>query len=272
MAGVSPLLRVLGFAAGVMPRRVALGVYGVPVLARLLRALLNALVPVGLQEVTVVSGPLRGARLLLDLKYEKYLWLGTYEPWVHEGIQRHLRLGMAAWDVGAFIGYHTLLMRGVAGSGRVVALESDPINRARLEQNLTLNGARDVAALPAAAGREPGVATLERIAGAPSQTRVFSSAGGVGKVIRLDNLLERFPPPRLVKIDAEGAEAEILAGARRLLEEFRPVWIMELHGIEGQRAADHLCTVGYKLRRIGKGVDVNPEFPVGGPSHLIALP
>ncbi|MEM4217778.1 MAG: FkbM family methyltransferase, partial [Candidatus Methanomethylicaceae archaeon] len=47
-------------------------------------------------------------------------------------------------------------------------------------------------------------------------------------VVRLDDLLERFPPPRLVKMDIEGGEDDALAGASRLLSEVRPVWVVEL--------------------------------------------
>ncbi len=263
--GVWVIERVVGF----VPRRAVLGVYGFPRLARALRALLNAAVPAGLSEVSVVAGPLRGTRLLLDLKTEKYLWLGTYEPWVQEAIRRYLRPGQVAWDVGAFIGYHTLLMYRTCGPGRVVALEPDPANRARLEKNLALNGTRDVFVIPAAAGRSPGKAWLKRHG---SCTRMAPSGDIACDVVRLDDLLERFPPPRLVKMDIEGGEDDALAGASRLLSEVRPVWVVELHGPPGEAACERLRQADYRLVPIGKGIDAPADLPVGGPAHIVAIP
>lgn len=256
-----------------VPRRLMLGVYSIPGVARTLRAFLNALVPNGMQGVRVVAGPLAGARLVLNLKREKYLWLGTYEPWVQDVILRHCQRGVWTWDVGAFIGYHTLLMRRAAGAGRVLALEPDPVNRLRLEQNLALNGAQDVTVLPVAVGERPGTVGLERIAGKPGQTKITADlSGGVVEVVTLDSLLEHRPPPGVVKMDVEGAEAAILAGAPRLLREVRPVWIVELHGEEGAWAAKCLREAGYSLSAIGKGVDVSADLPVGGPAHVVAVP
>ena len=124
-------LRALGFVARLIPRRVALALYRVAPLARAVRALVNMTAPSGYHEVRVIHGPLAGCRLCLDLKLEKYLWLGTYEPWVQDALVRHLTPGMHAWDVGAYIGYHTLLMDRLLGSSRVVAMEPDAANRAR---------------------------------------------------------------------------------------------------------------------------------------------
>lgn len=267
---MSPIVRTLGWAVRLVPRRLALGLYGVRPLAQLLRSALNSLVRDGLQEVEVPVGPLAGARLVLDLKCEKYLWLGTYEPWVQEAIRRHLRPGGCAWDVGAFVGYHTLLMRRIAGPGRVIALEPDALNRARLERNLALNGAQDVVVLPVAAGARTSTATLSRVSGHPGQTRIVEG-GDDCPVVALDELLQRFPWPDLVKLDVEGAEDEVLAGAPRLVREVRPVWIVEVHRAT-EPALDRLRAAGYRLQEIGKGVDVSRALPVGGPAHVVALP
>lgn len=270
---MSRIVMAIGFAVRMVPRRFVLGIYGIAPMARMLRTFLNVLVPTGMQEVKISAGPLAGARLVFDLSCEKYLWLGTYEPWVQEAILRYCLPGAWMWDVGAFIGYHTLLMRRVAGPGHVIAIEPDPVNRSRLEQNLALNGAQDVAVLPVAIGERPGVVGLKRIASHPGQTKITADlSGGVVEVVTLDRLLEHRPPPGVVKMDVEGAEAAILAGAPRLLREVRPVWIVELHGEEGAWAAKCLREAGYSLSAIGKGVDVNADLPVGGPAHVVAVP
>ncbi len=131
---MSPVLRLAARARRMLPDRWILGLYGHPHLAGLLRSTLNVFAPPGVQTVEVPAGPLRGVRLELNLKLEKYLWLGTYEPWVQEAIVRHLRPGDWAWDVGAYVGYHALLMWRLGAN--VVAFEPDPANFDRLSRNL----------------------------------------------------------------------------------------------------------------------------------------
>jgi FkbM family methyltransferase len=214
--------------------------------------------------VRVAGGGLAGLRLWLNLRREKYLWLGTYEPWVQEAMAHYLRPGDWAWDIGAFIGYHMLFMWRLGAN--VVALEPDPDNFARLTKNLEANGAYSVKALRLAAGEMQGRARLRRVNGHPSITSsVESSNYGECSVVTLDSRAVDLPPPRLVKIDVEGAELEVLRGAVRVLREARPVWIIEVHG-----SVDHVT--GYQVRRIGKGVGFDLHLPVGGPSHLLALP
>jgi FkbM family methyltransferase len=265
-------VRVLGRAAGLVPRGLALHLYRWPPVATTVRAVLNAVLPAGLHEVNVVGGPLARARLTLDLKREKYLWLGTYESPVQEAILRHLKPGTFAWDVGAFIGYHTLLMRRIAGLCRVIALEPDPINRSRLERHLAANDAEDVVVLPVAAGKARGRAHLDHRVGHPSETRVVPAEIGACKVVTLDGLLEGFPPPALVKLDVEGGEESILAGAVRLIEETRPVWVLETHGAPGVAAAQRLQEAGYAVQRIDRRSGSQADLPVDSSSHVVAVP
>jgi FkbM family methyltransferase len=153
----------------------------------------------------------------------------------------------------------------------VVALEPDPDNFARLTKNLEANGAYSVKALRLAAGEMQGRARLRRVNGHPSLTSVEFSNYGEYSVVTLDSLAVDLPPPRLVKIDVEGAELEVLRGAVRVLREARPVWIVEVHG-SVDPVTDYFRHHGYQVRRIGKGAGFDLHLPVGGPSHLLALP
>jgi FkbM family methyltransferase len=253
-----------------LPHRVLLGIYRFPKVARAARMMMNAVIPSGFREVGVVKGPLRGTRLMLDLQSEKYLWLGTFEPWVQKAILRHLSRGDWSWDVGAYIGYHTLLMWRVGA--RVVSLEPDPLNRARLEQHLSLNGATDVRVLSFAAGPWTASGYLDRVREHPGGSRLSADGGVECQMVSLDSLLERLPPPRLVKVDIEGGEEAMMRGARRLLAHVRPVWILEVHGAAGEEAVSYLRKADYRIETIGKGVEIDVDFPVGGPAHVVALP
>lgn len=253
----------------VFPDKWVLSLYGRPRLAGFLRRTLNRFVPEGLSSVRIAGGGLQGLRMELDLRREKFLWLGTYEPWVHEAMSRCVSPGDWAWDVGAFIGYHSLFLRRLGAN--VVALEPDPVNFERLLTNLRANGAHDVRALRLAAGRTEGCARLQRLGGHPSQTRLEDDGHGECSVVPLDSLLVNYPAPRLVKVDVEGSEVEVLAGASILLRECRPVWIVEAHGtVEPVTASFEF--EGYEVSPMGKGVEVDPQLPVGGPAHLLAVP
>jgi len=206
----------------------------------------------------------------LDLRREKYLWLGTYEPWIHEVMARYVRPGDWAWDVGAFIGYHSLLLWRLGA--HVLALEPDPANFERLLRNLQANNAQSVRALRLAGGRDAGRAQLQRLVGHPSQTRVVGDGGSAECcTVPLDSLLVDFPPPRIVKLDVEGYEMDVLAGAPRILRESRPVWIVEAHGL-AEPVGARLESEGYEVGFIGKGAGTDLRLPVGGPTHLLAVP
>jgi FkbM family methyltransferase len=262
-----------GHVAKLVPRGLALSIYRYPRLAAAVRAFFNRTVPPGPTEVRVAAGPLKATRLVLDLGYEKFLWLGTYEPWVQDVILQHLTKGGVAWDVGAFIGYHTLLMARVVGAaGRVVALEPDPRNRQRLQHHLKLNEVSGVVVVPFAAGAEAGPRHLERVERHAAWSH-FSSSGEIEcEVVRLDDLAKTLPPPTFVKVDVEGAEAEVIEGAQTLIRRIRPTWVVEIHGDGGESGLFRLREAGYRLRHIGKGLDAHLDLPVGGPAHVLAVP
>ncbi|MDR7559588.1 MAG: FkbM family methyltransferase [Armatimonadota bacterium] len=263
------IVRGVDIVRRVLPDRWVLSVYSRPHLAGFLRRALNRFVPEGLSSVRIAGGGLQGLRMELDLRREKFLWLGTYEPWIQEAMSRYVRPGDWAWDVGGFIGYHSLFLWRLGAN--VVALEPDPINFDRLLTNLRANGAHDVRALRLAAGRTEGRARFRRLAEHPSQTRLEDDGDGECSVVPLDNLLANCPAPRLVKVDVEGSELDVLAGASILLRECRPVWIVETHGT-AEIVAACFRLERYEVRPVGKGAEVDTQLPVGGPAHLLAVP
>jgi FkbM family methyltransferase len=267
-------VRVFDYAARAVPRRVALRIRRSSGLTRVVRGTINAVAPPDFQEVEVASGPLAGARMLLDLKREKGFWAGTYEPWVQQAIEDHLPAGGVGWDVGAFVGYHTLLMHRLCGPGRVVAVECDPDSRDRLETNLRLNHALGVHVFNGAAGPSEGTVSLVRRRD-PCANSVTSEAIAGALPVRvapLDLLLEHYPAPSLVKIDIEGGEADALAGSPEILLEVRPVLIVQLHKSAGIAALDLLHAAGFRTRAIDRPDDVVAELRVGGTRHVLAEP
>ncbi len=179
---------------------------------------------------------------------------------------------MHLWDVGAFNGFLTLLMRKAAGRDDVLAIEPDSVNRGQLLANLHANGFEDVAVLPVAIGARAGLGQVRRSEERPSQTTVIESDIGDCEIVALDDLLIRFPAPGLIKLDVEGAELDALAGASRLLHELRPVWILETHGSAGVQALDRLKAAKYNIARIGKWNAAAAQLIGGGIDHFVATP
>jgi FkbM family methyltransferase len=142
-----------------------------------------------------------------------------------EWIARWIRPGMTVVDVGANTGLFTRGFREAVGpSGTVLAIE--PI--ADLAPILRKAGASEV--LSVAVGDHPDVVTLYLGAHAAHSSLYRASvsdhhASVTVPLARLDDLVATCDA---IKIDAQGAEASILAGAPRLLHEVRPVWYLEV--------------------------------------------
>jgi FkbM family methyltransferase len=169
---------------------------------------------------------------------------GTWEPYVVAELRRLLAPGDVCVDVGANLGYYTLLASRLVGpAGHVYALEPAEETFDELRRNLDLNGVSNVTALRVAAGAAEGTAPLYRPSfdntGAASlRESVLAWAGPTEgpttdvPVRPLHALIDAAHLGRLsvVKIDVEGAEADTLRGLEPLLEQgLRPTLIVEVH-------------------------------------------
>lgn len=137
-------------------------------------------------------------------------------------------------DVGANVGIHSLAWARLAP---VVALEPAPGTHSRLEANVAANGLQDrIRTLRTAAG--DAVGEVDFFVAADS---AFSSLNDTGRIrIRertrvpcttLDALAAELPlPVGLLKIDVEGLERAVIAGAAELLRRDRPVLLVEIYG------------------------------------------
>src|SRR3989338_7804834 len=165
-AMVTPRSWVLAAAravAGLLPDRLKAAIYRLPVVSGLVRWLLTRAAPGKPVVVEVAGGLARGLRLRLDLKTEKYFWLGTHEMPVQRALAREVQPGWTVYDIGAHVGFFTLaLARQVGAGGRVLAFEPLPANLSVLRENLAMNPAvsANVQVIEAAVARESGRASL----------------------------------------------------------------------------------------------------------------
>jgi FkbM family methyltransferase len=261
------------FAARVLPDSAKRAIYRAGPLARGIRGALNRAAPRGLAEIRVVAGTLEGCTLLLDMQTEKDFWLGTYEPELQWALGEVARPGMIAYDVGANIGYITLMLaRAVGLTGSVVAFEPLPANLERLERNLALNGLSGrVRIAPVALASGEGTLRFH-VHASGAMGKAEGSAGRADEAYQAEisvpsTSLDAFvyerlgPVPHLVKMDIEGGEVLALPGMRRLLREARPTLLLELHGPDAARTAwAELAAGGYTVCRMEPGFPRVPSL------------
>jgi FkbM family methyltransferase len=183
---------------------------------------------------------------------------GNFEAAESCYISGRARAGSTAIDVGANVGLFTVpLARAVGPRGRVVAIEPDAENVARLEANLRLNRLGNVLVERVAAGDGDGEIELHLANDPAFHSTVEVHAGrGVGRalrvpVTRLDTIWMRLGRPAVsaIKVDVEGAELAVLRGAETLVRETRPALLLEASEGERRRAlTEWLAERGYARR------------------------
>ena len=279
------ILSTAALAAEILPNPVKQAIYKVKPLAGLIRGGLNRAAPTGLTQVRVAAGDLAGYTIRLDMQIDKDYWLGTYEPELQAALRELIQPGAFIYDVGANIGYVSLLLAKAAGeSGHVYAFEALPGNVEQWRQNIALNGME--ARLSLFAGAVTGFTGPVRF--------LVHASGGMGKAagsagradqyqseisvpgVSLDEFVygQGNPAPQVIKMDIEGGEVLALPGMRRILAEARPLMLMELHGPESSQAAwETLRAAGYTICWMQRGYPVVPSLEaMGWKAYIVAKP
>ncbi len=165
-----------------------------------------------------------------DMLAQYVYYFGHWEPGVSELIKQRLRTGHTFVDVGANTGWYTLLAANTVGpNGRVVAIEASPANFSRLKRNVRDNRLGNVRLVNEAVWSSPAVLPLFQ--GPPSHSGVSTVVPSFAKRWRckengqirarpLPELLSRdeIATLRIIKIDVEGAEREVLLGLEPMLD------------------------------------------------------
>jgi FkbM family methyltransferase len=198
---------------------------------------------------------------------------GRYERNEQDFMRLVVRSGSHVVDVGAHIGFHTRLLVGLVGSdGFVTAFEPLAEHVAELAREIPNELRRRVRIVPAAVADVSGTRTMVAAASdmAPANA-CFCDVGPLVSdvhavmrqvpVVTLDEEVGR-PPVGFLKIDAEGAEALVLRGARRVLIDHHPVVLADLHPhlmkyldrTTPEALIREMAEIGYECRLLGAGV------------------
>ncbi len=206
---------------------------------------------------------------------------GVWEPVISAYFASRLRAGDIVIDVGANLGYHSLLAwKRVGPTGRVLALEPLPGNLQRFRRNLDLNpGASEVVrVIPKIVGAEPG--EERAIYSGPASNRGASSVipsplvssepaavvrtTSLSQVIAEEMTRDEWQRTRLIKIDVEGAELEVITGLLSSLREgsSRPDIVLEanpvVNGVDAlDGTLDTLEQLGYEVLQLANSYSID---------------
>ena len=211
----------------------------------------------------ILQGRLRGSKWIVGAGEHGY-WLGSYEMNKRLAFERLIPTGAVTYDIGANVGYFSLLASELAGpEGQVYAFEPLPRNVEFLRKHIRINHIENIEVVEAAVSDHSGEAHFDL--GASSAMGHLTESGGIQvRRVALDEMLAagELRPPDYMKVDVEGAEFEALKGARQLLEKYHPVLFLDTH----QREA-HLPTIellqdlGYAFETLdGKSLTTTKEL------------
>jgi FkbM family methyltransferase len=183
-------------------------------------------------------------------------------------LRPYLRPGTFVIDVGANIGFFTRRFAAwVSEGGKVIAVEPEALNYHRLQHAVEEAGLTDVVeTIQAAVAELSGEGLLEVNPAHPGDHKLGTKGVPIAMTTIDDLLAARgWPEVSLIKVDVQGAEARVLAGARQTLEKFRPALFLEVDDQQlkqfGSSAGALLSSAtsqGYTIHsRVGKGIS-NP--------------
>ena len=179
-----------------------------------------------LKRITPTSADIPEGKIIFDPEdpiMASWLSLGQYEPEMVALFQSSIEKGMTVVDIGANLGYFTVISSHRVGpEGKVFAFEPDPHNFSLLQKNISTNEFRNVTASQIALSDRSG--TRELFFGDNNTTHSFSDKRGKRKsetvtTDTLDNILKADGSPRvdLIKMDIEGAEPVAFEGMKETL-------------------------------------------------------
>ncbi len=210
-------------------------------------------------EGTIHRGPAAGLRIDASGRMPGYV-LGTADYEEQRWLTTHLKCRDTFYDVGANIGFFTLLAAKLVGSeGHVVAFEPLAANVEQLRRNVALNGFANVTVVAAAISARESVGLFSLGRSGRDQGKLVET-DSPGDSVRVpvttidaavsSNLLR---PPAVMKIDVEGEEINALRGARDTIIRHRPTLLVEVHWL-ARRFLDFvdetLIPLGYRAETL----------------------
>ncbi len=227
--------------------------------------------PTQVKPVAIQAGPAQNCTIILPVpsKLADNVCGGLYEPECIDLLNNVIASSDVCFDIGGHNGYFTLVLAKLAKQGKVVCFEPVEALADRIHESIRRSGLSNVKVENVAVAGEAGqmqfryagesslddsMGYLVRYGGVNtprSQVQYEKFSEKAVTAITLDSLKDH--SPNFIKIDAEGAEAEILSAGLELLSQSRPRLLIELHGVDlALRCANILGPLGYCAYTIGQ--------------------
>lgn len=239
----------------------------VPLVGEMIHGISRRILPADeLVWAQVTKGPGRGIWLELSPRTGRNYLLGSLELSVQSAVAARLQPGDVFYDLGANIGFYSLLaVRCIGPQGKIFCFEPDAMIAERLRRNVARNGFANIKVVEAGVWSASGTLQFSPADDSSPDRGVgtFIGADGMsGKAVptvALDDFVLGAPPPDAIKCDVEGAEWEVFRGAEKLLRAHHPWILCEIHSQENGRAlSEFLGGFGY-------------TFEIVDPSHILAV-
>jgi len=210
-------------------------------------------------ERKIFFGKLKGYKWIYSVGYSSY-WMGTYEKIITDLFEKFIKDNMVIYDIGANIGYYTLIASKLVGAnGKVYAFEPFPKNILYLRKHININKIKNVEIFEKAVSNFVGKAKFSNgdniVANTLcSDSPIFQNEKLIEvDSISLDYLIENGEifPPELIKMDIEGAEYDALLGSFNILSKYHPIIFLSTHNCQNtgvhRKCLDLLTNLGYKI-------------------------
>ncbi len=223
----------------------------------------------------VIRGPLKGAKFILGTSSGEgggaTVYFNMSEPEQTSAFVGTLKHGQVFFDIGANVGYYTILGGRIVGSqGKVFAFEPVVRNVAYLYQHTVLNKASNVTIISAACSDSLSLSIISagpNFATGHMANKIDKETGAyepgfpvltvtVDAIVQLMGVL-----PDVIKIDAEGAELSVLKGAQSTLREAKPTIFLSTHSdILRSTCLEYLRGLGYAFEVLSHDKNTPSEF------------
>jgi FkbM family methyltransferase len=174
---------------------------------------------------------------------------GEYERTQTNLVKSILKPGMNVIDVGANIGYYTLLFSSLVKDGNVWAIEPERNNLIELKHNISLNNYENINILELAAGNEDKLVDFYISGISPGRHSTVTTRYDGGYTVkvqmkRLDDIIHEAVMVDFIKSDTEGRDMDVMLGARRIINQNPKIkWLMEIW-------PDGLHTMNLKIKDV----------------------
>ena len=201
----------------------------------------------------ILAGNLKGNKFIKG-SHNFSVALGTYERKQSDKFAEYCRNSKSFWDLGAHVGYYSMLYHAKNPTGKIAAFEPSEINVKLFRRHMSLNKITDYKLFDVAVSDKEGMLSFKK-----TRTTVAGKLDEAGemkvKAVKLSKMFEtnEIPFPDLVKMDIEGAEENVLKDMQTMFAEKKPVLFVSTHGKQVHlNCVALLKEMGYQLTPLDK--------------------